>query len=211
MKKTNLIIVILFVCFACCNRPLTKQENTYNHVILRDTIVDTLLSNNQPIDLEIEEKSICFDTLKIVAGNCKLLYYPFGVFNNIDELLNSFPKENVTKKQRKINYIEIYLIQINSNTIEVLISEDYCGKNNIAINIINAEIKDSTIEIANCLKTGMTKQAFIKMLNLAKINNLNEIKVIELISIVDGVWQYYTFNESDVLVKIEIKSDYVFE
>ena len=120
-------------------------------------------------------------------------------------------KDVFVEKQIKPDGAETYLIQIKNNYIEVFVAEDYCGRNDFAVNIVNAEIKDNTIVIVNCIKTGMTKQSFIEMLNLANTNNLNKIKVIELISVLTGIWQYYTFNESDILTKIEIKSDYVFE
>jgi hypothetical protein len=161
--------------------------------------------------LENEEQNICFDTLKIVSGNCKLLYYPFGLHNNIEEFLVSLPKETFAEKQIKMNGRETYLMQVKNNYIEVLIGDNYCGKNNFIVNIVNAEIKDNTIKVVNSIKTGMTKRAFIEMLNLTNTNGLNKIKVVELISILEGIWQYYTFNESDILTKIEIKSDYVFE
>jgi hypothetical protein len=210
MQRTYLIIIVLFVFFIGCNQTTKKQKNA-NSTGSKDTIVDTLPQNLQNIDLEIEELNVYFDTLKIVSGNCKLLYYPVGIYDNIERFWGSLPKEVFAEKQTKMNGTETYLIQVNNNHIEVLVSTDYCGKNNFAVNIVNAEIKDNTIEIVNCIKTGMTKQTFIEILNLANTNDLNEIKVVELISVLAGIWQYYTFNKSDILTQIEIKSDYVFE
>jgi hypothetical protein len=199
------------VCFIGCNQTTKKQKNANSSIGSKDTIVDTLPQSLQSIDLEIEELYVYFDTLKIVSGNCKLLYYPVGIHNNIEKFCGSLPKKVFAEKQTKMNGTETYLIQVNNNYIEVLVSADYCEKNNFAVNIVNAEIKDNTIEIVNCIKTGMTKQTFIEILNLANTNDLNEIRVVELISVLAGIWQYYTFNESDILTQIEIKSDYVFE
>jgi hypothetical protein len=198
------------VFFIGCNQT-KKQKTASSSTVSKDTIIDTLPQNLQSIDLENEEQNICFDTLKIVSGNRNLLYYPFGIHNNIEEFLGSLPKEIVATKQTKMNGRETYLIQIKNNYIEVLVGEDYSGKNNPTVNIVNAEIKDNTIEIVNSIKIGMTKQTFIEILNLTNINDLNEINVVELISVLAGIWQYYIFNENNILTKIEIKSDYVFE
>jgi hypothetical protein len=207
MQRTNLIVIVFLVFFVCCNKAVKKQENTNSNVVSKDTVIDTLQQNFQNIDLEIEEKDICFDTLKIVSGNCKLLYYPFGVHSNIEKFLNSLQKEVFVEK----NYRETYLIKIKNNYIEVLVGDDYCGENNFAVNVVNAEIKDNAIEIVNSIKTGITRQSFIKMLNLENTSNLNEIKVVEMISVLAGIWHYYTFDKNGILNKIEIKSDYVFE
>jgi hypothetical protein len=210
MQRTNLIVIVFLVFFVCCNKQRI-QENTNSNVVSKDTTIDTLRQIFQNIDLEIEEKSICFDTLKIVSGNCKLLYYPFGVHSNIENFLNSLQKEVFVEKQIKANSRETYLIQIKNNYIEVLVGDDYCGKNNFAVNVVNAKIKDNAIEIVNCIKIGITRQSFIEMLNLEDTSNLNEIKVVEMISVLAGIWHYYTFDKSGILNKIEIKSDYVFE
>jgi hypothetical protein len=213
MQRTYLIIVVLLVFFVGCNKTTKKQKNANDSIVSNDTIIDTLpLQSFQSIDLENEEQNICFDTLKIVSGNYNLLYYPFGIHDNIEEFLSSLPKEMVVEKQIKMNRIEIYHILFGNNNIEFFFGDDYYyGKDNFAIKIINAEIKDDTIEIVNCIKTGMTKQTFIEMLNLTNTKDLKKIRVVELISILEGIWQYYTFNESDILTKIEINSDYVFE
>jgi hypothetical protein len=211
MQKTNLIVIVLLVLLVCCNAPVKKQENTSSSIVSKDTIVDTLQPKIQYIDLEIEENNICFDTLQIVAGNCKLLYYPCGTHSNIENFLSSLPKEILVEKQIKANGTETYHIQIKNNYIEVLFGNNYCGNNNSAVNIISAEIKDNAIEVANSIKTGMTKQTFIEMLNVEHISNLNEIKVVEISSVIAGIWQYYTFDKGGILNKIEIKSDYVFE
>jgi hypothetical protein len=213
MQKINLTVIVLLVFFVCCNAPVKRQENTNSNIVSKDTITnrDTLRPNIQRIDLEIEENSICFDTLKIVSGNCKLLYYPVGTHSNIEKFLSSLQKEVFVEKQIKANGTETYHIQIKNNYIEVLVGDNYCGSNNSVVNIVCAEIKDNAIEIVNCIKPGTTKQSFIEMLNLEYISNLNEIKVVEISSILAGIWQYYTFDKSSILNKIEIKSDYVFE
>jgi hypothetical protein len=217
MQKINLTVIVLLVFFVYCNAPVKRQENTNSNIVSKDTITDTdtdtdtLRPNIQRINLEIEENSICFDTLKIVSGNCKLLYYPVGTHRNIEFFLSSLQKEVFIEKQIKANGTETYHIQIKNNSIEVLVGDNYCGNNNSAVNIVSAEIKDNAIEIVNCIKTGTTKQSFIEMLNLEHISNLNEIKVVEISSILAGIWQYYTFDKSSILNKIEIKSDYVFE
>lgn len=212
MQRTYLIIIVLLVFFVGCNKTTKKQQNADNSTVLNDTIVDTLpLQSFQSIDLKNEEQEIYFDTLKIISGNYNLLYYPFGIHDNIEKFLSSLPKEIGVEKQI-MNRIEIYHILFGNNNIEVFFGDDYYyGKDNFAVKIINAEIKDNTIKVANCIETGMTKQTFIEMLNLTNTNDLNKIRVVELISILEGIWQYYTFNESDILTKIEIKSDYVFE
>ncbi|GHT25323.1 hypothetical protein FACS189430_11790 [Bacteroidia bacterium] len=179
--------------------------------ISKDIAIDTLQQNFQHIDLEIEEKSVSFDTLKIVSANCTLLYYPLGIYNDIEKFLNCLPKETVIEKQIKMNGIETYYIQFSSNNIEVLVGDDYCGKNNSAINIINAIIENDTIEFVNFVKNGITKQSFVRMLNLESTDSFKEIKVIEFISVLLGIWHYYTFDDNNILIKIEIKSDYVFE
>jgi hypothetical protein len=197
--------------FVGCNQPTKKQKDVHNNTVSQNTIIDSLSRNFQGVDLDMEEDSICFDTLKIVSANCKLLYYPVGRHNDIETFLGSLPKEAFAEKRAKINGGETYFIKVKNNYIEVLVGEDYCGISDLAVNIVNAEIKNSTMEIANCIRTGMTKQTFFEALNLINTNDLNEIKVVELISVLSGIWQYYTFNESDILTKIEIKSDYIFE
>jgi len=207
MKIEYFLIILSFLFLGCSNKQVKKQENT-NRII---AVKDTLQQNFQSIDLESEENSICFDTLKIVSGNCKVLYYPFGIYNNMEEFLGFLPKEVSVKKQIKMNGTETSYIKYKNNYIEVLVGDDYCEKNSFVVNIVSAEIKDETIEIMNCIKIGITKQSFIKKLKLDKIDNLNKINVIEIISVLDGIWQYYTFDANGTLKIIEIKSDYMFE
>jgi hypothetical protein len=194
MKRINFAVIILFLFLVACNNGNKKIENSID--ISKDIAIDTLQQNFQHIDLEIEEKSICFDTLKIVSANCTLLYYPFGIYNNIEIFLSSLPKETVIEKQIKINGMETYHIQFSSNNIEVLVGDDYCGKNNSAINIINAVIENDTIEFVKFVKKGITKQSFVRMLNLENTDNFKEIKVIEFISVLSGIWHYYTFDDN---------------
>jgi hypothetical protein len=208
MNKVNLIVIVSLLFLVACNNQNKKTEKEI--VVSTNIAIDTLQQNFQQIDLEIEETNVCFDTLKIVSGNHNLLWNPFGIYDNIDDFLDFLPKEVFVKEQINDYGIEIYLVQINNSQIKVSVSEDwYSG--NIVVNLVNAEIRDNVIVIANCIKTGMTKQAFIEMLNLKNTSNSNEIKVVELISVIEGIWQYYTFNENDILTKIAIKSDYVFE
>jgi hypothetical protein len=209
MKRINFAVIILFLFLVACNNRNKKMENSID--ISKDIANDTLQQNFQHIDLEIEEKSVFFDTLKIVSANCTLLYYPLGIYNNIEFFLSSLPKEIVIEKQIKMNGIETYHIQFRSNNIEVLIGDDYCGKNSSVINIISAIIENDTIEFVNFVKTGITKQSFVRMLNLGSTDSFKEIKVIEFISVLSGIWHYYTFDDNNILTKIEIKSDYVFE
>jgi hypothetical protein len=205
MNKINLIVIVLFLFLVACNNQNKKTENK----IIVSIAIDTLQQNLQQIDLEIEEKSVCFDTLKIVSSNC-ILYYPFGKYDNIENFLTTLPAEKIVENiEDKIK--GIYHIQFKNNDIEVIVLEDYCENNNVAVNIVNAEIRNDAIEVLNCVKIGISKQSFVKILNLGNIDSFKEIRVIEFISVLSGIWHYYTFGDNNILTKIEIKSDYVFE
>lgn len=229
MQKSNSVIIFLSVFLVCCNAPVKKQENTNSNMvstttitdmsqpdakhidqILTDTITDMLPSNIQRINLEIIKNSISFDTLKIVSVNHDLLWNPFGVHSNMQSFLSSLPEDVVVEKQIKTGGIEIHSIHIGNSLIKVFVAEDlYAG--NIMVNTVYAEIEVDAIEIANCIRVGMTKQLFIETFGLENMDSLNEINVVELISGLLGVWQYYTFNNNNILTRIEIKTDYIFQ
>jgi hypothetical protein len=129
----------------------------------------------------------------------------------MEKYLSSLTKEMFVEQQIKMNGTETCLIQINSNKIEVLIGDDYCGKNSCVVNMVSAEIEDNAIEIVNCIRTGITKQSFIERLNLKDSGNLNDINVVEISSVLAGIWHYYTFDDKGMLNRIKIQSDFVFE
>ncbi|OJU35556.1 MAG: hypothetical protein BGN96_04835 [Bacteroidales bacterium 45-6] len=187
----------------------SKKEEQGNSSTPPIQVVVKKTKPKQNINLQIEESATIGDTLQIVSTQ-KMLYFPFGIHSGIKDYLKELPLK-ISLKEKVRENMPVYFIEYNKSIIEVLLGEDPFGKNELLVNIVKAEIMDNQINLFNNIQVGVSKQFFSDFFNLNKTLRSNQIRVVEFVSALSGIWYYYTFDENDILKKIEIKSDYVFE
>ena len=206
MFKQYLFVIFLVLMFGC-NQSCRKNDCTNNNSNVR--ISNKKADSICKVNLEIVNQAMVMDTLQIVSTQ-KLLYYPFGEHNNIQNFSKKFPLKTKIKETNQDNDM-FYIFFLGKSRVTAFLSEDFFGKYERIVNIINSEINDNSIILYDTVRIGITKSNFAQIFNLNDVEGFEDIRVIEFISALSGIWHYYTFDENDRLKKIEIKTDYTFE
>jgi hypothetical protein len=150
------------------------------------------------------------DTLSLVLGS-ESLYYPFGKYPDALTLEKSLGKRATMLRpasKRKMKSSDNHILVIGTDSIKVFVGDRVGG---FLAEIVEAKIRQPGIKFKNGLEIGDSKSEVFEIY-FSPINNVavQKFKVLELVSGLDGIWHYYTFH-GDVLVNIEIKSDYVWK
>ena len=195
IKNLNIItLVILFI-----------TSKTYCQSDLKIQI-DSLSKYAKPefklIDFEINN-----DTLKIVSTS-DFLYYPFGKFYSPENVIKVLPQ--LTTMERNIKNKDIYKFIFKTSYVKTFLTEGICIGCKKNIEIVYAEIKDKEIVLKNGINLGISKKEFMNKFFDQNPVDFSEINVIELVSGLDGIWQYYDFKENN-LVKIHFDTDYTID
>ena len=168
---------------------------------------------------EVYRKS---DTLSIVSDDDHL-YHPFGQYDTWNDFEKNYIKKYWTNLQTDslFDELSIYIVRMNPNYIEFVQDISITGK----IEIVRGLIYNDRIQLYDGIRIGMTKREFL--LNFMKDNvgydksaakfrtdfiknesQYKNISVIEVISVVAGIWYYYFFSPDQILTFICIKTDY---
>ena len=200
MKNYSFIfsISILFISCPFFLNENNQELNSHNRVSLNlNRPLDSL------IDLEtIEDYIIVGDTLKIVSTS-DFLYYPFGRYrdkNLLNERFKSLEKSIDRQVDLKIKSSEApILVKFSMNDSYIKFFYD---KENKQFEIVSAKIFSSKILMNNQLGVNIPKTNFMSKFSYdTALPETSNVSVIELISGLDGVWHYYTF-ENDTLKSI---------
>ena len=212
-------LFFLLLCFLITDTCYSNYRNSRN--VVRET---SPLSGNHLTDsitiYEVYRKS---DTLSIVS-NDDHLYHPFGQYDTWNDFEKNYIKKHWTNLQTDslfTNDVDVYTIRMSPNYIEFVQDIDITGK----IEIVRGLIYNGRIQLYDGIRVGMTKKEFL--LNFIKddmryyesaakfrtdfIRNDSQYKnisVIEVISVLTGIWYYYFFSPDQILTFICIKTDY---
>lgn len=209
MKKCSffLSISILFISCSSFSKENNKELTIHNRFSINlDNPIDSL------IDLEtIEDYMIVGDTLKIISTS-DFLFYPFGRYrdeNVLDErfkLLRKSIDQQTDLKTRSSKAPLLIKFSINDSYIKY-----YYDRENKQFEIVSVKIFSSKILMNNQLGVNISKTDFMNKFSYSSpLPETNKVSVIELISGLDGVWHYYTF-ENDTLKSIYVDTDYTFK
>ena len=211
-------LFFLLLCFLITNTCYSSLKNS------RDSGLEiSLLSGNHLTDsvtiYEVYRKS---DTLSIVSDDDHL-YHPFGQYDTWNDFEKNYIKKYWTNLQTDslFDELSIYIVRMNPNYIEFVQDIDITGK----IEIVRGLIYNDRIQLYDGIRVGMTKREFL--LNFIKDDmryyesaakfrtdfikdesQYKNISVIEVISVVAGIWYYYFFSPDQILTFICIKTDY---
>ena len=211
-------LFFLLLCFLITDTCYSSLKNS------RDPGLEiSLLSGNHLTDsvtiYEVYRKS---DTLSIVSDDDHL-YHPFGQYDTWNDFEKNYIKKHWTNLQTDslFDELSIYIVRMSPNYIEFVQDIDITGK----IEIVRGLIYDDHIQLYDGIRVGMTKKEFL--LNFIKDDmryyesaakfrtdfikdesQYKNISVIEVISVVAGIWYYYFFSPDQILTFICIKTDY---
>ena len=153
---------------------------------------------------DITEVTLKKDTLQLLCG-VRYLYYPFGRFKTIDQLKMSL--KNFTFHTGRRDDAELDTAEYRDSKIIFV----YDDGDHRSMEIVNGIIKDNDCGLLLGMKVGMKKKELIyKFIKEIDEGDYKSIKVLELISVVDGMWHYYTI-EADTVKSIEFVTDRVFD
>ena len=212
-------LFFLLLCFLITDTCYSSLKNS------RDSGLEiSLLSGNHLTDsVTICEAYVKSDTLSIVSDDDHL-YYPFGQYDTWNDFEKNYIKKhwmNLQTDSLFTNDVDVYTVRMGSNYIEFFQNTDITGK----IEIVRGLIYNDRIQLYDGIRVGMTKREFL--LNFIKDNmryyesaakfrtdfikdesQYKNISVIEVISVVAGIWYYYFFSPDQILTFICIKTDY---
>ena len=212
-------LFFLLLCFLITDTCYSSLKNS------RDSGLEiSLLSGNHLTDsVTICEAYVKSDTLSIVSDDDHL-YYPFGQYDTWNDFEKNYIKKhwmNLQTDSLFTNDVDVYTVRMGSNYIEFFQNTDITGK----IEIVRGLIYNDRIQLYDGIRVGMTKREFL--LNFIKDNvgydksaakfrtdfikdesQYKNISVIEVISVLTGIWYYYFFSPDQILTFICIKTDY---
>ena len=211
-------LFFLLLCFLITDTCYSSLKNS------RDSGLGiSLLSGNHLADsVTICEAYVKSDTLIIVSDDDHL-YHPFGQYDTWNDFEKNYTKKHWTNLQTDslFDELSIYIVRMSPNYIEFVQDISITGK----IEIVRGLIYNDRIQLYDGIRVGMTKKEFL--LNFTKDNvgydksaakfrtdfiknesQYKDITVIEVISVVAGIWYYYFFSPDQILTFICIKTDY---
>ena len=211
-------LFFLLLCFLITDTCYSSLKNS------RDSGLEiSLLSGNHLSDsVTICEAYVKSDTLIIVSDDDHL-YHPFGQYDTWNDFEKNYIKKHWTNLQTDslFDELSIYIVRMSPNYIEFVQDISITGK----IEIVRGLIYNDRIQLYDGIRVGMTKREFL--LNFIKDDmryyesaakfrtdfikdesQYKNISVIEVISVVAGIWYYYFFSPDQILTFICIKTDY---
>lgn len=157
-------------------------------------------------DIKASEIRIIKDTLSILSTGW-FFYYPFGKFHDMKSLLDvsKFLKFKREYARDKTDGDTIMLYRLyNDKTFIKFIDQPETSR----FEIVSGDIKDTSVVLLNGTKIGMDRLAFLNLYFSQKAENeLMRIRVVKIISGLDGIWHYYSFKD-DKLSDIRFDTDY---
>lgn len=139
----------------------------------------------------------------------RIVYYPFGKIRDVDSLKRINTRLTLNKelsKDSSLNSYELSRLVYRNSLIKFFKSTDTGF-----FEIVSAKIFDKEIELPNHIHVGMKIEDFLNLYFSENINRYTQkINVVQVISGIDGMWQYYHFKDR-VLSSINFESDYTFD
>jgi len=178
------IIFYLTLLFVSCNSLLKAQTNIEK--------------------IEVSDYAMKNDTLWVLSGDT-FLYYPFGIYTNIDELAVAYSFMN--RKSLFVNNTLLDNLYFNGSSIVTVLDTSSVSN----VEVVYAKIVDTNIVLTNGIKVGLDKSEFMSYLPISlQKNEWDKIHVVVLESELLGIWNYYYFSNNK-LDSILFITDYQFD
>jgi hypothetical protein len=190
-------------CLLGCNSH-DKKKLTLNEFVSFDSLKKYSLDSKL---LSVQARN---DTLIIVTTN-PFAYFPFEKHSSVNEFVSKL--EIFSSEMELQNHEDdssepadtLYNLAYHKSKIKILLDSDQR-----LVNIVSGEINDKGIILKNGMEIGQTKTFVISKFFKKLPANYKEIKVIEIVSGLIGIWHYYEFKE-DQLIRIKFDTDYTFK
>ncbi len=214
MKNLKIIFISTALLIVSCKSGVKKNSSKRENYLDKKTI-DSNISSVQNLSETLKkaaksnfELNVLFiknDTLELVSDS-QFLYFPFGVFKNIQSLKHSLNQFRDSIQKDSSSNEELERMIFNKSFVKFYYDKDQ-GK----FQIVSGQIIDENIVMINGIKLGMEKHEFLEeFFNFYKPIKVDNIKVIQLVSGLQGMTHYYYFNNDSKLVSIKLMSDYLF-
>jgi hypothetical protein len=196
--KRLLYWLLIFSLIDCSHSPIAKPSYNQNTKFSADSIKHFARKESKVVDIKLTK-----DTLFIVSTNMEL-YYPFGTYSNFDGFCSKYL--NKGNRRCKIDSIQniFKVIRVQNELSKVELIENTESNK---LEILSANINDSSFELINGIKVGIKKTDVLLKFFTNVPEDLKEMPVIMLESGLEGIWYYYIFSQ-DTLTKIIVKTDY---
>jgi hypothetical protein len=216
MKQTALFIGLL-VSAACSTKHKSEQElpaqatltkskaetDTTTYISRLDSAETERLSTAVKQKYQLNTLMAQHDTVTIVLEN-RELFFPLGKYSSLPAVRNQYLQ---------------FIHRINGDA-EISTDEMYSGVDTVKfiktnedaeVHIVAGRITSASLKLANGVGIGMNKNDFLKQY----FSHIPQLlvqggQVIELVSALDGIKHYYTFNNRK-LTSIEFTSNYVLD
>ncbi|UYZ62621.1 hypothetical protein [Hymenobacter weizhouensis] len=154
---------------------------------------------------ELVSYQVAADTLQLVSTS-NFLYYPFGRYSAISAFKAKNPLFTFVKETDPTdNTVNLYRGIYDNNFIKLFL-DDEKG----ALEVVSGRVNDSKIRLNEGILVGMKKREFFsRIFKKPSIIEKADIKVVELISGLEGIHHYYTFR-NDTLARIDFNTNYQF-
>jgi len=193
----NILLLLLIIGIASGKASGQQFANSYSN-----DIADSILKLVKK-DLNVDSVFLKKDTLSLLVHN-KSLFYPFGKQKKITAF-NIANKEYTIKKETAQGKITLHRLIYKNSFVKFVQDEE-----NHLYQIVSAKIIDKEIVLNSGIHTGMPMQQILSILFYKNtIQHFKQVKVIELISALDGIQHYYIFKNA-YLNCIVLNTDYIY-
>jgi len=197
-SKYRFLLILIPILLLNCNNRLKSDKILWSNERLINEFLKSVSLKSKIIDLKISN-----DTFSIISTS-PFLYYPFDENRTIDE----FIKRNSFIKPENTRIIKDSFWEIQIYNSKLILFDD---KEQNKIQIVSGETSNPEVELMNGIKVGISKNDFLmKFFTKIPKDQLDRIKVIELISGLTGIWHYYNFDKDSLRIII-FKTDYQFD
>lgn len=194
--------------FACgCSSQTSKKAKTIDQPLTDQVIQKIIDGSNKKYEIASIEQSK--DTLRMIIAN-RIIYYPFGRASKVSALASIDPHFKVTQEQSRNKFtrrpIKLFKLYYKESYLKFFIDSESGFLEMTSGNITNSEVT-----LPGSVRIGMPFADFIgEYLEKRASDRLQSTKVVELVSGLEGIWEYYNFEEGK-LSSVRIKTDYTFE
>ncbi|WEA00665.1 hypothetical protein [Mucilaginibacter sp. SJ] len=205
--KTNAVLIFIFIICSCsCNRHPPKIQSIDSTT---KSLNVTDLMNKAKKDYKISLIERNSDTLSIVIMN-RGIYYPFGKASELSRLKNVdshfMASEEQTRDKYSNDHVTLYKLYYKDSYLKFF----GAGESEL-LEITSGHIVNKEIIMPTNIHIEMTLADLMKVYFSGAVDSYTAgIKVVKLISGIEGIWEYYYF-EKGALSLIKIKTDYTFD
>jgi hypothetical protein len=189
-----------------CGSPAKEERHNIDAQLSISSLQTETLEKSAKKDLQLVELSIQKDTLNIVSTS-SFIFYPLGKFIAIEKIRQSNPQfATVIEHDKNDKKAKLYRLSSKNSFVKF-----FKDPNKATLEIVSGKIINPEIMLKNGIRVGMSKINFFNLFfNKMTEHQVNNIKVVKLISALNGITHVYTF-ENEKLNRLAFDTDYTFD